>query len=197
MRYHQQPHSHKVNWTSRGTNQRLMWIYWGIKWKRRKKKLSSWVGICWERQFYAGSLSSQYWCLRTGLGPEHILTKRSRVPMDRVGFITLHGISFPVSRFHVFSTVCLSGYRIWYLANPTAIAAPAENRIGSFCYSTKQVCASQLLCIGCLGLAGPGEPLPTTELMLLYPFPTSNPVLSLMTPSQMQWGKVSLNFHSW
>ena len=65
-------------------------------------------------------------CLRTGLGPEHILTKRSRIPMDHVGFITLHGISFPVSDSTCSPLFCLSGYSIWYLANPTAIVAPAE-----------------------------------------------------------------------
>ena len=113
--------------------------------------------------------------------------------MARVGFITFHGISFPVSDSTCSPLFCLSGYSVWYLANPTATAAPAE--IGQAPSATEMsACKSAALHWLSEGLAGPGEPLPTTEMILLYPFPTPNPVLSLMTPTEMQWAKVSLNF---
>lgn len=174
-----------------------MWIYWGTKWKEGKKNLSSWVGICWVRQFYAGSLSSQYWLLKNRPWAWTHPHQEIKNPHGPCWVYHFAWNIFPCFRFHVFSTVLLKRVQYMVPGQSHCNSGSCRDRTGSFCYSTRRECASQLLCIGCLGLAGPREALPTSELMLLYPFPPSNPVLSLMTLIKTQWGKVSLNFRSW
>ena len=65
-------------------------------------------------------------CLRTGLGPETHPHQEIKSPHGLCWFYHFDGISFPVSDSMCSPLFCLNGYSIWYLANPTSIAAPAE-----------------------------------------------------------------------
>lgn len=140
-------------------------------------------------------------CLRTGLGLGTHPCQDIKTPHGHkhAGLISLHGNIFPCFGFSVFSTVLLKHVQYMAPGQPCCNSFSCKERL-LLLQHTRHACKPVALHRLSEGTARPGEPTPTPELILLCPFPISNPMLacvmlSLMTPTKMPWAKLSLNVY--